>query len=91
MPIEISKEARKNAIESIVRYFQENMEGKIGNVAAEGLLGYFLEELGPVVYNQAVVAVQDRLQARIMEVDIEIHEDEFQYWRRIERKKREGK
>ena len=91
MPIEISKEARKDAIESIVRYFQENMEEKIGNVAAEGLLGYFLEELGPIVYNQAVAAVQDRLQARIMEVDIEIHEDEFQYWRRIERKKREGK
>ena len=91
MPIEISKEARKDAIESIVRYFQENMEEKIGNVAAEGLLGYFLEELGPIVYNQAVAAVQDRLQARIMEVDIEIHEDEFQYWRRIERKKRDGR
>ena len=91
MPIEISKEARKDAIESIVRYFQENMEEKIGNVAAEGLLGYFLEELGPIVYNQAVAAVQDRLQARIMEVDIEIHEDEFQYWRRIERKKRNGR
>lgn len=91
MTIEISKEARKDAIASIVRYFQENMEEKIGNVAAEGLLCYFLEELGPVVYNKAVADVQDRLQARIMEVDIEIHEDEFQYWRRVDRKKREGK
>lgn len=86
MTIEISKEARKDAIESITRYFQENMEEKIGNVAAEGLLRYFLEELGPVVYNQAVADVQDRLQARVMEVDIEIHEDEFQYWRRLDRK-----
>ena len=91
MTIEISKEARKDAIESIVRYFQENMEEGIGNVAADGLLRYFLEELGPVVYNKAVADVQDRLQARIKEVDIEIHEDEFQYWRRIDRKKREGK
>ncbi len=91
MTIEISKEARKDALESIVRYFQENMEEKIGNVAAEGLLRYFLEELGPVVYNKAVADVQDRLQARIMEVDIEIHEDEFQYWRRVDRKKKEGK
>ena len=91
MTIEISKEARKDAIQSIVRYFQENMEEKIGNVAADGLLRYFFEELGPVVYNKAVIDVQDRLQTRIMEVDIEIHEDEFQYWRRLDRKKREGK
>lgn len=86
MTIDISKEARKDAIESIVRYFQENMEEKIGNVAADGLLRFFLEELGPVVYNKAVADVQDRLQARVMEVDIEIHEDEFQYWRRLDRK-----
>ena len=91
MTIEIPKEARQDAIESIVRYFQENMDEKIGNVAADGLLRYLLEELGPVVYNKAVADVQDRLQARIMEVDIEIHEDEFQYWRRLDRKKREGK
>ena len=49
MSIELSKEARKEAISSIERYFAENMEEKIGNVAAGGLLGYFLEEIGPLV------------------------------------------
>ncbi len=91
MTIEISKEARKDAIESILRYFEQNMDEKIGNVAAEGLLRYFLEELGPVVYNKAVVDVQERLQARVMEVDMDVHEDEFQYWPKIDRKKSEGK
>ncbi len=91
MPFEISKEARNDAIKSITRYFQENMEEKIGNVAADGLLRYFIEELGPVIYNQAAADVQERLQARVMEVDIEIHEDEFQYWRRLHRKKSAGK
>ena len=61
MAIEISKEARAQAIASIERYFRENMDEKIGNVAAGGLLGYFLEELGPVVYNKAVADVQERL------------------------------
>lgn len=86
MAIDISKEARKEAIASIERYFRENMEEKIGNVAAGALLGYFLEEIGPLVYNQAVADVQERLQARISEVDIEIHEDEFQYWRKFDRR-----
>lgn len=88
MTIEISKEARKDAIESIQQYFHEKMEEKIGNLAADALLDYFLEELGPAIYNKAVADVQDRLQARVMEVDIEIHEDEFQYWRKPGRQKK---
>ena len=84
MTIGISKEARKEAIASIERYFTENMEDKIGNIAAGALLGFILEEIGPVIYNKAVTDVQERLQSRIMEVDIEVHEDEFQYWRKFD-------
>ena len=88
MSIEISKEARKEAIASIERYFQENMEERIGNIAAGALLGFFLEEIGPLVYNRAVAEVQERLQSRISEIDIEIHEDEFQYWRKYDRQRK---
>ena len=88
MTIEISKEARKEAITSIERYFQENMEERIGNIAAGALLGFFLEEIGPLVYNKAVADVQERLQSRISEIDIEVHEDEFQYWRKFDRMKK---
>lgn len=82
MTIELSKDAKKEAIVSIERYFSENMEERIGNIAAGGLLTFFLEEIGPSIYNQAVADVQERLQARIAELDIEIHEDEFHYWRK---------
>jgi uncharacterized protein (DUF2164 family) len=85
MAIELPKDARQQAVASIERYFRENMEEKIGNIAAGGLLGFFLEEIGPVVYNKAVADVQERLQMRVAELDIEIHEDEFQYWRKFER------
>jgi hypothetical protein len=47
-----------------------------------------LEEIGPLVYNQAVADVQERLQARIAELDIESHEDEFTYWRKFDRLKK---
>ena len=42
MTIELSKEVRHQAISSIERYFMENMEEKIGNIAAGALLGFFL-------------------------------------------------
>jgi uncharacterized protein (DUF2164 family) len=88
MTIEIPKEARQQAIASIERYFRENMEEPIGNIAAGALLGFFLEEVGPLVYNKAVAEVQERLQSRISEIDLEVHEDEFQYWRKFDRQKK---
>ncbi|MCG2591567.1 DUF2164 domain-containing protein [Ramlibacter sp. XY19] len=88
MAIELGKEARKEAVASIERYFQENMEERIGNIAAGALLNFFLEEIGPVVFNKAVAEVQERLQMRLSEIDIEVHEDEFQYWRRQEKGRR---
>ncbi|HCX81296.1 MAG: hypothetical protein A3E00_01645 [Curvibacter sp. RIFCSPHIGHO2_12_FULL_63_18] len=87
MAIDIPKDARTQAISSIERYFRENMDEPIGNMAAGALLGFFLEELGPLVYNKAVADVQDRLQARVMEVDVEVHEPEFTYWRKFDRKR----
>lgn len=82
--IELPKDARQQAIASIQRYFSEHMEEPIGNVAAGGLLGFLLEEIGPVVYNQAVRDVQERLKNRVEELDIEIHETEFGYWRKFD-------
>lgn len=61
------------------------MEEPIGNVAAGGLLGFLLEEIGPSIYNKAVLDVQERIQARISELDFEVHEEEFPYWRKYER------
>ena len=89
MNIELPDEERKRAISSIERYFDVNMEERIGNVAAGALLGFFLEEIGPLVYNRAVADVQERLQIRVMEVDIELHVDEFDYWRKYDQARKQ--
>jgi uncharacterized protein (DUF2164 family) len=88
MTFELSKEARNQAIASIERYFLENMDEKIGNIAASGLLSFFLEEIGPSVYNRAVADAQERLMARVQDIDFEVHEDEFAYWRKYDKKRK---
>ncbi len=88
MAIELGKEARKQVILSIERYFREHMDEPIGNVTAGALLGFFLEEVGPLVYNKAVADVQERPQQRVMEVDIEVHQDEFQYWPKYDKSRK---
>jgi uncharacterized protein (DUF2164 family) len=88
MTIELSKEVRQQAISSIERYFLENMEEKIGNIAAGALLGFFVDEIGPVIYNMAVAEVQERIQTRVMEIDLEVNEDPFQFWRKYDQMKK---
>lgn len=85
MSIELSKEQRQEAIASIERYILEHLDEKIGNIAAGGLLGFFLEEIAPLVYNQAVAEVQERIALKVSEIDIEVHEEAFQYWRKFDR------
>jgi uncharacterized protein (DUF2164 family) len=88
MSIELNKDSRAQAITSIERYYKDERDEKIGNIAAAALLNFFLEEIGPSIYNQAVADVQERLMARVNDVDIECHEDEFGYWQKRAKAKR---
>ena len=88
MPIELDKQDRQQAIESLMRYFEENMDERIGNVSAGALLRFFLEEIGPLVYNRAIADAQEKLLPRIQELDLEVHEDAFQYWRKHDRQRK---
>ena len=87
MAIELPREVRQEAIASIERWFDEERGERVGNVAAGALLNFLLEEIAPTVYNRAVADVQERLQMRVGELDIEVHEDEFGYWRKFEKDK----
>ena len=85
--IELAKEVRAQAIGSIERWFKENADEPIGNIQAAALLNFFVAEIAPSVYNQAITDAQQRLQMRIAELDIECHADEFGHWRQAGRKR----
>jgi uncharacterized protein (DUF2164 family) len=85
---ELSKQARKDAIASLQRYFEENMPESLGTLPAEMLLNFFLQEIGPVVYNKAIADAQARLQQRVLDLGGELFADEFQYWAKADAKRR---
>jgi uncharacterized protein (DUF2164 family) len=87
-PIELSKQARADAIGSLQRYFEENLSEPIGDLPASLLLNFILEEIGPAIYNQAVAEAQARLQQRVSDLNGELYADEFQYWPRIDAKRK---
>ena len=86
MPITFPDTTQQQAVASIERYFREHMDEPIGNVAAAGLLKFFLAEIAPLAYNQGVADAQERMQARLQELDYEVHEDEFTFWHKQPRR-----
>jgi uncharacterized protein (DUF2164 family) len=88
MTIELSKEQRADTLASIKRYFRENMPEPIGDLAAELLLSYIMEEIGPVIYNRAIADAQARLQQRVQDLDGELYAEPFQYWPKVDKKRK---
>jgi uncharacterized protein (DUF2164 family) len=87
MTIELSKQARTEAIGSLRRYFDENLE-PIGELPAGLLLNYILEEIGPAIYNRAIGDAQARMQSQVGDLGGELLADEFQYWIRAAKRRK---
>ena len=87
MSLELDKQYRSQAIASLKQYFDRNMPEPIGDLAAGLLLDYFLEEIGPVIYNKAIADAQTRMQQRAADLPGELFGDEFQYWQRAAKRR----
>jgi uncharacterized protein (DUF2164 family) len=85
--IELPKQQRGDAIASLQRYFEENLSEPIGDMPAGLLLNFILEEIGPAIYNRAVIDAQARLQLQLSDLTGELYADEFQYWPRTDAKR----
>jgi len=82
MAIKITEDTAHRLIESIQRYFSENMEEPIGDLKAKLLLDFCVREIGPAIYNQAIQDAQSHLQNKVAEMDADCYEAEFGYWRK---------
>ncbi|MDP4084164.1 MAG: DUF2164 domain-containing protein [Bacillota bacterium] len=54
MFIKFSKQQKDAMISEIQRYFYEERDEKIGNIAAENFLEFVKTNLGPYFYNEAI-------------------------------------
>ena len=85
--IELSETVRADAIASIQRYFEEDLQEPIGDLPAGLLLNFFIEEIGPVIYNKGVEDATTRVQQRAADIPGELYVDQFQYWSRKKAKR----
>jgi uncharacterized protein (DUF2164 family) len=81
MAIKFQDETRTRLVESIKRYFREELDDEIGELKASLLLDFVTTEIGASVYNQAVRDVQARLQEQVTDLDGQCFQAEFSYWK----------
>jgi uncharacterized protein (DUF2164 family) len=75
--ITIPDDARKRAIASIRRYVAENLDDEIGDLKATLMLDYFLAELGPTIYNQAIADARAFFEERVADLGAICYRAEF--------------
>lgn len=85
---ELSRQDREQAIASLQLYAEQNLPEPLNTLAAGLLLDFFLEEVGPVIYNRGVHDAQERMQSKLMDLEGELQADAFQYWPSRARRRR---
>lgn len=78
--VKLSDDARKVAVASIRKYFDEELGQEIGDLKATLVLDYFLAELAPAVYNSAIADAKNFFDERAADLGALCHHDEFTYW-----------
>ena len=85
MTLQLSPDARTRALASIRRYFAEELEHELGELPAQLFLDFVLEEIGPSVYNAAVVDAQTYVRDRVVELEDALHAPEVPHWADLRR------
>lgn len=74
--IRLSPERRARLLRALKEHFSDEFDEPLSDFRAEGLVDFFVRELGPPVYNQGVRDAAAFLQEKLSDLDGEIYERE---------------
>jgi len=80
--IKIEDDTEKYLLESIKRFFASELDDDIGDLKAIRVLEYFVTEIGPSVYNQAIADAQTFITDKALDLGAVRYEPEFDFWKR---------
>jgi uncharacterized protein (DUF2164 family) len=76
MRIRLSPDRRANLLQAIKNHFADQFDEPLSDFRAEGLLDFFVRELGPPVYNQGVRDAAGFVQAKLADLEGEVYEQD---------------
>ena len=76
MRIRLSEERRELLATAIQQLFLEEFEQDLSEFQAQRLIDFFMRQLGPPVYNQAIQDARAHIQLKLEDLDGEVYEPE---------------
>lgn len=73
MWIKLPREQKQQIIDTVQHYFATERDESLGSVAAEGIVDFFIEALGPHLYNQGVNDARRVVAERVAAVEDELY------------------
>jgi len=80
--MKLDPDTEKYLLESIKRFFAEELETDIGDLKATRVLDYFAAEVGPSIYNQAIADAQAYFSDKTADLAGVHYEPEYDYWKK---------
>lgn len=68
----LSDEERNSAKQQLILFFENERDEKIGIIAAEEIINFFLQSVGPVLYNRGVLDAKKAVEGRLRELDYDL-------------------
>ncbi|GGA42689.1 DUF2164 domain-containing protein [Paenibacillus physcomitrellae] len=72
-PVKLPKEQRDQMIRLIQQFFEEERGETLGDLAADGVLDFFMTRIGPYVYNQALADCRTLVGQRMVSLEEDIY------------------
>lgn len=69
MGIKLSDLRKKQMIAEVQAYFRKEYDEDIGELKAEMFLDFFIEKLGPGIYNQAIADANSFIQEKLIDLE----------------------
>jgi uncharacterized protein (DUF2164 family) len=82
MTVKLAEDTEKRLVASIKRFFEEEMDEPVGDLKALRVLDFFVREVAPSVYNQAIADAQAYLTDSVADLSGARYEAEFDYWKK---------
>lgn len=76
MRIRLSDDRRAALVDAIQRYFADELDERLSDFRAQGLLDFFVAELGPPVYNQGVRDAAAYVAGKLEDIEGDVYEAE---------------
>ncbi len=77
--IKLTPPIKEKIIYELQSYFENERDEDLGNIGAELLIDFILKEVGPMIYNQALIDVHELMEEKLDDIYLLELDDKYEY------------